>query len=188
MQDSVQTTFNEGGAEITVTNSTTVGGNSGMINQATINELKNISGVIDVAGELSYSESPNSPSQGGGPNNGWPNNGGSGMVNSVIGISSDKLSLAGIKNINGSVFKNNAHEVIVGFQYAMMNNLSVGDSISISNTDFKITGTYETGSIFVDGAIYVPLDTLQNLTGTDGVSSVWSKPMKALMILQSVMK
>lgn len=57
MQDSVQTTFNEGGAEITVSNSTTVGGNSGMISQSTIDELKNISGVIDVAGELSYSES-----------------------------------------------------------------------------------------------------------------------------------
>ena len=55
MQDSVQTTFNERGAEITVSNSTTVGGNSGMISQSTINELKNISGVIDVAGELSYS-------------------------------------------------------------------------------------------------------------------------------------
>lgn len=56
-----------------------------------------------------------------------------------------------------------------------MNNLSIGDSISISNTDFKITGTYETGSIFIDGAIYVPLDTLQNLTGTDEVSSVLVK-------------
>lgn len=96
MQDSVQTTFNEGGAEITVSNSTTVGGNNGMINQATMNELKNISGVIDVAGELSYSESSNNPSQGMGPNNGGPNNGGSDMMNSVIGISSDKLSLAGI--------------------------------------------------------------------------------------------
>ena len=175
MQDSVQTTFNEGGAEITVSNSTTVGGNNGMINQATVNELKNISGVIDVTGELSYSESSNKPSQGGGPSNGGPNNGGSGMANSVIGINSDKLSLAGIKNINGSAFKNNAHEAIVGSQYAVMNNLSIGDSVSISNTNFKIVGTYETGSIFVDGAIYVPLDTLQNLTGTDGVSSVLVK-------------
>ena len=170
MQDSVQTTFNEGGAEITVSNSTSVGGNSGMITQATMNELKNISGVIDVAGELSYSESSNRPSQGGGPDNGGP-----GMTNSVIGISSDKLSLAGIKNINGSAFKDNAHEAIVGSQYAVMNNLSIGDSISISNTDFKITGTYETGSIFIDGAIYVPLDTLQGLTDTDEVSSVLIK-------------
>ena len=170
MQDSVQTTFNEGGAEITVSNSTSVGGNSGMIGQTTMDELKNISGVIDVAGELSYSESSNRPSQGGGPDNGGP-----GMANSVIGISSDKLSLAGIKNINGSAFKDNSHEAIVGSQYAVMNNLSIGDSISISNTDFKIAGTYETGSIFIDGAIYVPLDTLQDITDTDEVSSVLIK-------------
>ena len=169
MQDSVQTTFNEGGAEITVSNSTTVGGNSGMISQSTVDELKNISGVIDVAGELSYSESTGPSQQRG------PNNGGSPVANSVIGINSDKLSLAGIENINGSVFKNGESEAIVGTQYARMNNLSVGDKISIHNTDFKITGIYETGSIFVDGTIYVPLDKLQELTNTDEVSSVLVK-------------
>ena len=170
MQDSVQTTFNEGGAEITVSNSTTVGGNSGMIQTSTIDDLKNMSGVIDAAGELSYSESPNMPSQGGGPDNS-----GSPMVNDVIGIKSDKLSLGGITNINGSAFKDGTCEAVVGSQYAMMNNLSVGDEISVSNTDFKIVGTYETGSIFIDGAIYVPLDKLQELTGTDEVSSVLVK-------------
>ena len=170
MQDSVQTTFNEGGAEITVSNSTTVGGNSGMIQTSTIDDLKNMSGVIDAAGELSYSESPNMPSRGGGPDNG-----GSPMVNDVIGIKSDKLSLGGITNINGSAFKDGTCEAVVGSQYAMMNNLSVGDEISVSNTDFKIVGTYETGSIFIDGAIYVPLDKLQELTGTDEVSSVLVK-------------
>lgn len=175
MQDSVQTTFNEGGAEITVSNSTSVGGNSGMIKQTTIDELENFTGVIDVAGELSYSESPNSQSQAMGPNNGGPNGGGSNPANSVIGIDPDKLVLAGIKNINGSAFKSNSTEAIVGSQFAMMNNLSIGDTISIHNTDFKITGTYETGSIFVDGAVYIPLDTLQNLTDTEGASSLLVK-------------
>ena len=170
MQDSVQTTFNEGGAEITVSNTTTVGGNSGMIQHSTMEKLNNVSGVIDVAGELSYSESPNMPSQGGGPDNG-----GSKMRSDVIGIPSDKLSLAGITNINGSVFKNGACEAVVGSQYAMMNNLSIGDKISISNTDFKIVGIYETGSIFIDGVIYVPLDKLQDLTDTHEVSSVLVK-------------
>jgi putative ABC transport system permease protein len=170
MQDSVQTTFNEGGAEITVSNSTTVGGNSGMIKQSTIDELNKMSGVIDVAGELSYSESSNMPSQGGGPDNS-----GGGMRSIVIGICSDKLPLAGINNINGSPFKNGACEAVVGSQYAMMNNLSLGDEISISSTDFKIVGIYETGSIFIDGAIYVPLDKLQDLTGTHEVSSVLVK-------------
>ena len=143
-----------------------------MIGQEIMNELKNTSCVIDVAGELSYSESSRSQSQAMGPNNGGPDNG---RMNSVIGINSDKLALAGIKNINGSAFENGAHEAIVGLQYAVMNNLSIGDSISIADSDFNISGTYETGSIFVDGAIYIPLDTLQNLTGTDEVSSVLVK-------------
>lgn len=93
----------------------------------------------------------------------------------MIGINADKLSLAGIGSVNGSAFRNGESEAIVGTQYAMMNNLSVGDNISIHDTDFKITGTYETGSIFVDGAIYVPLDKLQELTSTEEVSSVLVK-------------
>ena len=174
MQDSVQTTFNEGGAEITVSNSTTVGGNSGMISQSTVNELKNFTGVIDVAGELSYSESSNAPSQGMGPNNGGPG-GGSGMASSVMGIEADKLSLAGIKNINGSSFRDGTSEALVGAQYAMMNNLSIGDEITIHDTDFKITGIYETGSMFADGVVYIPLDELQDLSDTHKVSSVLVK-------------
>jgi putative ABC transport system permease protein len=172
MQDSVQTTFNEGGAEITVTNSTTIGGNSGMITQSTLDELENITGVIDVAGELSYAESSNSRSQRGGPGEGGPNEG---MLNSIVGIDSDKLDLAGIKNINGSVFKNNTTEAIIGAQYAMVNNLSIGDNITIHNTNFKITGIYETGSMFMDDGIYISLDKLQYLTDTDEVSSVLVK-------------
>lgn len=171
MQDSVQTTFNEGGAEITVSNSTTVGGNSGMISQSTIDELNNFTGVIDVAGELSYSESSNSPSPDMGPNNG----GGPGMATSVMGIDAGKLSLAGIENINGSAFENGAAEAIVGAQYAMMNNLSIGDNISIHDTDFEITGIYETGSMFADGVVYIPLDKVQDLSDTHKVSSVLVK-------------
>lgn len=171
MQDSVQTTFNEGGAEITVSNSTTVGGNSGMISQSTIDELNNFTGVIDVAGELSYSESSSRPSQDMGPNNG----GGPDMATSVMGIDAGKLSLAGIENINGSAFENGASEAIVGAQYAMMNNLSIGDNISIHDTDFEITGIYETGSMFADGVVYIPLDKVQDLSDTHKVSSVLVK-------------
>lgn len=169
MQDSVQTTFNEGGAEITITNSTTVGGNNGMIKESSLTELKNITGVIDVAGELSYSESSSSQSRRGGPDNDDY------MFNTITGISSDKLDLAGIKNINGSAFKNNATEAIVGAQYAMENNVSIGDNITIRNTNFKITGIYETGSMFMDDGIYSSLDKLQYLTDTDEVSSVLVK-------------
>lgn len=160
-------------AEITVSNTTTVGGNSGMIQQSTVDELQNIGGVIDVAGELSYSESSSSQpsmSQGGSGN---PNGGD--MTNSILGIEASKLSLAGIDELNGTAFEDNSKEAIIGSQYAMMNNLSIGDNITIHNTEFEITGIYETGSMFADSTIYVPIDTLQNISESDEYSSVLVK-------------
>ncbi|WP_295029956.1 ABC transporter permease [uncultured Methanobrevibacter sp.] len=160
-------------AEITVSNTTTVGGNSGMIQQSTVDELQNIGGVIDVAGELSYSESSSSQpsmSQGGSGN---PNSGD--MTNSILGIEASKLSLAGIDELNGTAFEDNSKEAIIGSQYAMMNNLSIGDNITIHNTEFEITGIYETGSMFADSTIYVPIDTLQNISECDEYSSVLVK-------------
>lgn len=160
-------------AEITVSNTTTVGGNSGMIQQSTVDELQNIGGVIDVAGELSYSESSSSQpsmSQGGSGN---PNGGD--MTNSILGIEASKLSLAGIDELNGTAFEDNSKEAIIGSQYAMMNNLSIGDNITIHNTEFEITGIYETGSMFADSTIYVPIDTLQNISECDEYSSVLVK-------------
>ena len=159
MQDSVQTTFNEGGAEITITNSTSIGGNNGMIKESTLTELKNITCVIDVVGELSYSEYGSVHD----------------MLNSITGISSEKFDLVGIKNINGSLFKNNCAEAIVGSQYATENNISIGDNVAVHNTNFKIKGIYETGNIVVDEGIYISLDKLQALTDTDELSSVLVK-------------
>ena len=144
-----------------------------MIQQSTVDELQNIGGVIDVAGELSYSESSSSQpsmSQGGSGN---PNGGD--MTNSILGIEASKLSLAGIDELNGTAFEDNSKEAIIGSQYAMMNNLSIGDNITIHNTEFEITGIYETGSMFADSTIYVPIDTLQNISECDEYSSVLVK-------------
>ena len=57
----------------------------------------------------------------------------------------------------------------------MMNNLSIGDNITIHNTEFEIAGIYETGSMFADSTIYVPIDTLQNISESDEYSSVLVK-------------
>ena len=48
LEDSVQTTFNEGGAEITVSNGTSIGSSSGEISSDYIDKIKNISDVQDV--------------------------------------------------------------------------------------------------------------------------------------------
>lgn len=168
MEDSVQTTFNEGGAEITVSNSTTIGENAGLINNDILTDLKNSSGVLDTAGELSVTDTSDSASSSQGPD--MPNSG-----TSIIGINPDKLSLAGIKNVNGSIFENNTHEAIVGSQYAEMNNVSIGDELTFLNEEFKVVGIFETGSMFTDGGVYVPLDTLQDIADTDKFSQILVK-------------
>ncbi len=47
-------------------------------------------------------------------------------------------------------------------------NKSIGDTISISNTTFKIVGIYETGNFMDDRGIVMSLNKLQNLTGDTG--------------------
>ena len=168
MEDSVQTSLNDVGAEITISNTSTVGTNAGMIGTDVVDELRNRSGVIDTAGELSVTEmDTNSPSSG---------SSGPGMdMTSIVGLDPEKLYMIGIKDIDGKSYENGSKEAIIGVQYAEMNNLSRGDNITIQNNEFNIVGTYETGSPFLDGGIYVPLDTLQNLTDTQKVSTVLVK-------------
>ena len=166
MEDSVQTTFNEGGAEITVTNATLVGGISGLLDMSLIDDLKNVSNVSDVIGQLSVSEATQFYGQSGG---------GSMMPTTLYGIEASKLNLIGIKDVNGSIFENNSYEAIVGLGYSDINNVSIGDNISFLDHDFKVVGIYETGSMMRDNAAYASLDTLQNLSNTDKVSTIFVK-------------
>ncbi|WP_295594276.1 ABC transporter permease [uncultured Methanobrevibacter sp.] len=166
LEDSVQTTFNEGGAEITVTNTTRIGGTGALLNESLINDLKNITNVSDAAGQLSVTQSNSSFGQSGGSP-------ATGMT--VYGIDSSKLNLAAIKNVNGSVFEDNSSDAIVGAGYAEYNNISIGDNISIMDNNFKVVGIYETGRIMTDNGVYVSLNTLHNISNTDGVSSILIK-------------
>lgn len=165
MEDSVQTSLNQGGAEITVSNSTNIGGSSALLDTALISDLKNISNVSDVVGQLSVSESGQSLAQSGGRM----------MQTRAYGIDASKLNLIGIKNVNGSIYKNNSYDAIVGSGYSEFNNVSIGDNLTFLGHEFKVTGIYETGSMLADNSIYISLDTLQNISDTDKISSILVK-------------
>lgn len=165
MEESVQTSFNQGGAEITVSNSTNIGGSSGLLDMELINDLKNISNVSDAVGQLSVSESAQSLAQSDRPM----------MQMRVYGVDDSKLNLIGIKDVNGSIYKNNSYEAIVGLGYSEFNNVSIGDNLTFLGHEFKITGIYETGSMVTDNGVYVSLDTLQNITDMHKVSSILVK-------------
>ncbi|WP_366925519.1 FtsX-like permease family protein [uncultured Methanobrevibacter sp.] len=70
---------------------------------------------------------------------------------------------------------NGSKEVIIGSEYAETNNISRGDNITIQENEFNVVGVYEMGNPFVDSGVFVPLDSLQDITGKEGVSRVLVK-------------
>ncbi|MGZ7068549.1 MAG: ABC transporter permease [Methanobacterium sp.] len=157
LKASTESTLKSGGAEVTVIQSGTDGFMSGSVDESRVTDIRNISGIKDTAGILRTSASLP-----GGSSSGF----GSGFT--VSGIDSSKLYIVGIDGVNGTVFSNgDANEIIIGKTAAQNLNKTVGDTITIFNTDFKITGIYETGNFITDAGSYVPLEKLQNLTNNE---------------------
>ena len=164
LQNSTQATLKAGSAEVTVTKigSGTFGSTGGTMDENLVTDLKNITGVKDTAGVLrvtvNISTSSNVGTMGG---------------FSVYGIDSNKLSLVGITSINGTIFSNgSSNEIILGKTASENLNKTIGSTIDIYGSEFKVTGIYETGNFMLDMGSFVPLSTLQNLTSNVGKVSM----------------
>ena len=158
LKESTESTLKAGGAEITVIQAGTDGFMSGSIDEAYVTDIRNVSGIKDTTGILRTNvrlEEGSSSSFGPG-----------GFI--VNGINSDKLNLVGIDSINGTSFSDgDANEIIIGKTAAQNLNKTVGDTITIFNRDFKITGIYESGNFITDAGAYVSLNKLQDLTNSE---------------------
>lgn len=93
----------------------------------------------------------------------------------VYGVDPSKLKLVGISDIEGSSIKNGSYVAIIGKQYSNMQNITIGDNISIQGEQFEVVGIYETGSMMSDNGVYVPYDVLSDLTGEDTFTSIMVK-------------
>jgi len=169
LEDSTETTLKDGSAEITATKiGSSMSSSSGNLNENYVEELSKIDGVEKTAGMLESSVIDTSK-----------NSDSSRYGFRLYGAKTDDLSIVGINNINGSVFDENENEIIVGKNLAEEENYTIGDKIDIYGNEFKITGIYETGSIFYDSAMYTGLGKLQNLTDNeDKISSISIKIKK----------
>ncbi|HTX60895.1 MAG TPA: ABC transporter permease [Methanobacterium sp.] len=158
LQNSTSNTLKAGSAEITVTKlgSGTFVSNGGTLDESLVTELKNLSGVKDTAGILRITVNLNSSSGSSlGPTGGL-------IVN---GIDPSKLPLVGITDVNGTIFSNgSSNEMILGKTAALSLNKTVGSTIDIFGSEFKITGIYESGNFIQDAGAFTSLTTLQNLT------------------------
>ena len=69
--------------------------------------------------------------------------------------------------------------MIVGKSLAEEENYTIGDKVDVYGKEFKITGIYDTGSIFYDSAMYTCLSKLQNITDNEEkISSISIKIKK----------
>lgn len=165
LQSSTQSTLKAGSAEITVTeagSSNQFESSTGSINVSRVTDIKSINGVKDTAGILTATISLNdstSSDQGFGPG---------GLT--ITGIESNKLNLEGITSVNGTIFNDDANEVIIGKPFAENQNKTVGDTMTLYNQTFKITGIYETGNIMADMGAFISFNKLQNLTAQNQTS------------------
>ena len=163
LEDSTETTLKDGSAEITATKiGSSMASTSGNLNDSYVDELAKIEGVEKTAGMLETSVIDTSSTS---------ESGRYGF--SLYGAKKDDLNIVGINNVNGSVYSEDKDELIVGKSLADEENYTIGDTIDVYGNEFKITGIYETGSIFYDSAMYTNLERLQNLTDNENkISSI----------------
>lgn len=85
----------------------------------------------------------------------------------VWGVEQENLEMLGATLINGSAFSQDS-EAILGRIAAEEMNKAVGDSLLIEQEEFNITGIYETGGIYQDKGIALPLTKLQQMEKKEG--------------------
>ncbi|MDD5167677.1 MAG: ABC transporter permease [Syntrophales bacterium] len=115
-----------------------------------------------------------------------PNKGESGGIAGYFGI--DAKSFAELKPFlkfkQGHWFTDpNAHETVMGFEAAELEQREVGDMILMpeKNVQFKVVGILERTGTQDDGTIFVPLKTLQKVFGTpDDITTIGLKLKKGV--------
>lgn len=176
LKASTTSTLKAGAAEVSVMQTGAGNYGSGRINESRVTELMDISGVKETAGMLratNTSTSESSATAVSGTSTGTGTTSTSGVPGgfagfSVTGMDPEKLSLAGIENIDGALYSNEStNEVIIGKTASTNLDKKVGDTINLFGKDFTITGIYETGSFITDAGAFMSLSTLQNLTNND---------------------
>jgi putative ABC transport system permease protein len=75
--------------------------------------------------------------------------------------------------VEGSyITSDNADEMVIGQNLADTNSLSVGSTVDIEGTALTVVGIYDSGTVFANNMIVMPIETTERLFDLDGVTSV----------------
>jgi len=82
-----------------------------------------------------------------------------------MGVRPDQLGAIVERPTAGTLLSGAPDEVVLGENAAESLNAAVGDTIRLGDTSVRVVGTFRTGSTFEDGGAYLPLATVQRITG-----------------------
>ena len=76
----------------------------------------------------------------------------------------------GLKLLVGACFlqRSDDHAALIGRVLAMNLDKKVNDTLKVSGESFQVIGIFESDSLFENGALVVPLTTLQKMMGREG--------------------
>lgn len=146
LKSSTEETLKAGGSDFMIVQSDASQMTMSIIEEKRVDEIKNISGVLDAVGVLLTVRNVQN-------NTFFP----------VMGIRSDKLGIGEITITKGQGFNEGKNEIILGKPASKKLNKNIGDTIQISNEEFIITGIYETGDFQQDNGAFMSLYKLQEL-------------------------
>lgn len=158
LKASTENTLKSGGSDFTITEANSPGMGSSKIDEERVDDIKGIQGINNAVGVLIDMRTVD------------------GEMFTVMGIDRENLEVGQINVIEGAPFTENKDEIIIGKTASQNLNKKVGDTIKIFGKDFKITGIYETGSMWEDGGSFMSLKRLQDLSEkNDQVSMIFVK-------------
>ena len=163
LKTSTEETLKAGGSDFSVVESNVSDMFLSKIDESYINKIKSVNGVEDAVGVLTAIQ---------------PIGGNPYFV--LIGIDPNKLDISNIKITKGKAFSSgDAKEVIIGKVASEKLNKTVGDTLTLSQKKYKITGIFETGDLQQDGGAFLSLENLQDIE---------DKPDKVTMIYVKIKK
>jgi putative ABC transport system permease protein len=87
----------------------------------------------------------------------------------VDGWEPESLLFRGIRILSGrTLARNDDRSALLGRVLALNLDKKAGDSLDISGEKFQVVGIFESDSLFENGAVIVPIKTLQKMMGREG--------------------
>jgi putative ABC transport system permease protein len=96
----------------------------------------------------------------------------------VYGWKANTFEFSGLQILSGRRFRDGQQEAMLGELLAGSLNKKVGDKIDLQGSEFTVVGIYRSGSALEAGAIILPLDEMQSLSGMTGKVTAYHVRLK----------